>query len=113
MKPESLQKIAEALRSSHHHHLGVTFEPPKPAHAPVAARLEHHDIQSFTSAFDNARELWPGSDLCLVAAHGALGSTNIDDPADTLPPGFLQLLDPEVLLRFPVGDLEDQGDRID
>jgi hypothetical protein len=113
MKPESLQKVAETLRSAHHHHLGITAQPPKPPHAPAAAQLEHHDIQSFTSALDSARAQWPDTDLCLIGAHGALGPTNIDDPADTLPPGFLQFLDPETLLRIPVGDPEDQGDQID
>jgi len=113
MKPESLHKVAETLRSVHHHYLGVTAHPPKPAHAPAAARLERPDIQSFTGALDRARHEWPDSDLCLVGAHGAIGPTNIDDPTDTLPPGFLQLLDPETLLRIPVGDPEDQGDQID
>ena len=113
MNPESLHKVAETLRSAHHHHLGVTAQPPKPAHAPAAARLERRDIQSFTSAMDRARTQWPDSDLCLIGAHGAIGSTNIDNPADTLPFGFLQFLDPETLLRIPVGDPEDQGDQID
>lgn len=113
MKLESLQKVAGTLRSAHHHHLGITAHPPQPPHAPAAAQLEHHDIQSFTSALDNATAHWPDTDLCLIGAHGAIGSTNIDDPADTLPPGFLQFLDPETLLRIPVGDPEDQGDQID
>lgn len=113
MKPESLLKVAETLRSTHHHHLGITAQPPKPRHAPAAARLERPDIQSFTSALDRATEHWPGADLCLIGAHGALGPTNIDDPTDALPYGFLQFLDPETLLRIPVGDPEDQGDQID
>jgi hypothetical protein len=113
MKPESLQKVAETLRAAHHHHLGVTAHPPKPAHAPAAARLERPDIQSFTSAMDRARTQWPDSDLCLIGAQGALGATNIDDPSDALPPSFLQFLDPETLLHIPVGDPEDQGDQID
>ena len=113
MKPESLPKIAEVLRKAHHHYLGVTSHPPKPPNAPAAAQLQNSDIQSFTHALDNAKLQWPGSDLCLVGAHGAVGPTNIDDPTDTLPPGFLQFLDPETLLRVPVGDPEDQGDQID
>jgi hypothetical protein len=113
MKPESLHKVAQTLRAAHHHHLGVTAQPPKPPNAPPAARLEHADLQSFTSAMDRARAQWPDSDLCLIGSHGAVGLTNIDDPSDTLPPGFLQFLDPETLLRIPVGDPEDQGDQID
>jgi hypothetical protein len=113
MKPESLHKVAETLRAAHHHHLGITANPLKPPHAPAAARLEHHDIQSFTGALDRARAQWPDTGLCLIGAHGAIGPTNIDDPTDTLAPGFLQFLDPEVLLRIPVGDPEDQGDQID
>ena len=115
MKPEELQRIAAALQKSHHQHLGITRRPPKPPHAPPAARLERPDILSFGNALDNARAQWPDSDLCLIGAHGALGQTNIDDPSDTLPPGFLQLLDPDVLLPIPVpvGDPEDQGDQID
>ncbi len=113
MKPESLQKVAETLRSAPHHHLGITTNPPKPPHAPAAARLERRDIQSFTGALDRATAQWPSSDLCLIGAHGAIGPTNIDDPTDTLPPGFLQFLDPEILLSIPVGDPEDQGDQID
>lgn len=113
MKPEGLQKIAETLRTAHHHHLGITADPPKPPHAPITARLERPDIYSFSSALDNAQAQWPGSGLCLIGAHGALAPTNIDDPTDTLPAGFLQFLDPEVLLRIPVGDPQDQGDQID
>jgi hypothetical protein len=113
MKPESLQKVAETLRKAHHHYLGVTAYPPKPPNAPAAAHLQNSDIQSFTRAMDSAKEQWPGSDLCLVGAHGAVGSTNIDDPTDTLPPGFLQFLDAETLVRIPVGDPEDEGDQID
>ena len=114
MKPELLHQVAGILHTSHHHHLGVTAHPPKPANAPAAARLDRPDIQSFGSAFDRARTQWPGSELCLVGSHGAVGPTNVDDPSDTLPAGFLQFLDPELLLRLPVGDPEDdQGDRID
>jgi hypothetical protein len=113
MKPESLHKVAEALRAAHHHHLGITAHPPKPPHATAAARLERPDIQSFTNALDRATAQWPGADLCLVGSHGAIGPTNIDDPTDALPSGFLQFLDPETLLRIPVGDPEDQGDQID
>jgi hypothetical protein len=113
MKPESLHKVAETLRAAHHHHLGVTSYPLKPAHAPAAARLERPDIQSFTGAMDRAAAQWPGADLCLIGAHGCIGPTNIDDPSDTLPGGFLQFLDPETLLRIPVGDPEDEGDQID
>jgi hypothetical protein len=113
MKPESLPKVAETLRSAHHHHLGITAQPVKPRHAPAAALLVRPDIQSFTNALDNATAQWPNTDLCLIGAHGALAPTNIDDPTDTLPTGFLQFLDPEVLLRLPVGDPEDQGDQID
>ncbi len=113
MKPESLHKVAETLRAAHHHHLGVTAHPPKPPHAAAAARLEHPDIQSFTLALDRAQAQWPRTDLCLIGSQGAIGPTNIDDPTDTLPPGFLQFLDPETLLRIPVGDPEDQGDQVD
>lgn len=84
-----------------------------PPNAPPAARVERRDIQSFASALDRARAQWPASDLCLVGAHGAIGPTNIDDPSDTLPTGFLQFLDPDMLLHIPVGDPEDQGDQID
>jgi hypothetical protein len=112
MNPESLQKVAQALRSSHHHHLGISAQPPRPAHAPTAARLERHDIQSFTSALDNASAQWPDCDLCLIGAHGALAPTNIDDPGDTLPAGFLRFLDPETLLQIPAGDPQEQGDQI-
>jgi hypothetical protein len=113
MKPEALHKIAETIQHSHHQHLGITPRPLKPAHAPTVARLERPDILSFTKALDTARDEWPGHELCLVGAHGALAPTNIDDPTDTLPPGFLQLLDADVLVRIPVGDLEDQDDQID
>jgi hypothetical protein len=113
MKAESLHKVAETLRTSHHQHLGITAQPPRPAHAPSAVRLERPDIQSFTNAMDRARAQWPSSDLCLIGSHGAIGPTNLDDPLDTLPDGFLQFLDPETLLRIPVGDPEDQGDQID
>ena len=110
MKPELLHKIAEALRSAHHHHLGITAEPPHPPHATPAARLERPDIQSFTSAMDVAGSQWPDSNLCLIGSHGAIGPTNIDDPSDALPAGFLRFLDPETLLRIPVGDPEDDDD---
>lgn len=113
MKPEALHQIAEALQKSHHQHLGITCQPPKPAHAPAAARLERPDIISFTNALENAYQQWPDSDLCLIASHGALAPTNVDDPTDTLPPGFLQFFDPEVLLRIPIGDPQDQADQID
>ncbi|HTW66738.1 MAG TPA: hypothetical protein VME17_19095 [Bryobacteraceae bacterium] len=113
MKPEKLHQAAEALQKSHHQHLGITAHPPQPPHAPPAARLDGPDILSFTKALDRAREQWPDSDLCLIGAQGALGETNIDDPTDTMPPGFLQFLDPEVLMRVPVGDPEDEGDQID
>lgn len=113
MKPESVKKLAETLQTAHHHHLGITPYPPMPPHAPIASRLERHDLQSFTGAMDRAKAQWPDTHLCLLGAHGALGSTNIDDPSDTLAPGFLQFLDPEVLLRIPVGDPEDQADQID
>jgi len=113
MQPESLQKAAEAVRSAHHSNLGITADPPRPAHAPPAVRLEHNDIQSFTGALDSATEQWPDSDLCLIGAYGALAGTNIDNPSDTLPDGFLRFLDPEVLLRIPVGDPQDEGDQID
>jgi hypothetical protein len=113
MKPEELHKVAEALQKSHHQHLGITRDPPKPPHSPAAARLERPDILSFTNAMDNARTQWPDSDLCLIGAQGALGGTNIDDPYDTLPAGYLHFLDPEMLIRIPVGDPEDQGDQID
>jgi hypothetical protein len=113
MKPEALHKIAETLQKSHHQHLGITRQPPKPPHAPPASRLERHDLLAFTNALDNARDQWPDSDLCLIGADGALASTNIDDPTDTLPPGFLQFLDPEMLMRIPIGDPEDQEDQID
>jgi len=113
MKPESLHQVAETLRSAHHHHLGVTANPPTPPHAAPAARLERPDIHAFSNALDRARSQWPDADLCLIGSHGAIGPTNIDDPTDTLPPGFLQFLDPETLLRIPVGDPEDQGDQID
>jgi hypothetical protein len=112
MKPESLPKVAEILRASRHHHLGITANPPKPPHAPTAARLDHPDIQSFTRALDRARGQWPTNELCLIGAHGAIGPTNIDDPTDTLPEGFLQFLDPEPLLHIPVGDPEDEDDQI-
>jgi len=113
MKPEMLHQVAETLRVSHHNHLGVTAYPPKPPNAPIAARLERSDIPAFTTAMDRARGEWPGSELCLIGAHGAVGTTNIDDPSDSLPPGFLQFLDAEPLLRIPVGDPEDQADQID
>jgi hypothetical protein len=113
MKPDSLHKVAETLRSAHHHYLGVTAHPPKPPNATAAARLQRPDIQSFTTAMDRARAQWPDTDLCLIGSHGAIGPTNIDDPSDTLPPGFLQFLDPEMLLHIPVGDPEDEGDQID
>ena len=113
MNPELLPQVAETLRHAHHHHLGITARPPRPANAPPAARLERPDIHAFSSAMDRAKAQWPASDLCLIGSYGAVGPTNIDDPTDTLPDGFLQFLDPEVLLHIPVGDPEDQGDQID
>ena len=113
MKPDALHKIAETLQKSHHQHLGITAQPPKPPHAPAARRLERPDLLSFTSALDSAREQWPDSDLCLIGADGALASTNVDDPSDTLPPDFLQFLDPEMLMNIPIGDPEDEDDQID
>jgi hypothetical protein len=113
MKPEALQKIARTLQKSHHQHLGITRQPPKPPHAPPAARLERPDLLAFSNALDNACAQWPDSDLCLIGADGALAPTNIDDPTDTLPAGFLQFLDPEMLMPLPIGDPEDQGDQID
>jgi hypothetical protein len=107
MTSQALHKIAGALQNSHHQHLGITPQPLKPPHAPPAARLERHDLLSFTHALDNAREQWPGSDLCLIGADGALAPTNIDDPSDTLPPGFLQFLDPEMLMNIPNDAPED------
>ena len=106
MKPEALPKIAEAIHGAHHQHLGISTHPPRPSHAPTAARLEHRDINSFTDALDRAREQWPDTALSLIGAHGAVGTTNIDDPTETLPPGFLRFLDAEVLLPFPIDDPE-------
>jgi hypothetical protein len=113
MKPDALHKIAEILQKSHHQHLGITAQPPKPPHAPAARRLERPDLLSFTSALDSAREQWPDNDLCLIGADGALAPTNVDDPSDTLSPGFLQFLDPEMLMNIPIGDPEDEDDQID
>ena len=101
-----LQQIAQAITAAHHQHLGITVCPPSPPHAAPAVRLEHRDLSSFTAALDRAREQWPDAPLSLIAAHGVLGTTNIDDPADTLPPGFVQFLDPEELLPFPIDDPE-------
>jgi len=106
MTPEALPKIAEAIRSAHHQHLGIAAYPPRPPHGPMAVRLERHDLISFTNALDRAREQWPDTALSLIGAHGAIGTTNIDDSTDTLPPGFLCFLDPEVLLPFPIDDPE-------
>ena len=106
MTPDALPKIAEAIRSAHHQHLGIAVHPPRPPHAPIAARLEHRDLNSFTNALDSAREQWPDTALSLIGAHGALGATNIDDASDSLPLGFLRFLDPEVLLPFPIDDPE-------
>ncbi len=113
MNPQLLPQVAETLRNAHHHHLGITARPPRPANAPPAVRLERPDIHAFSRAMDRAKAQWPASDLCLIGSYGAVGPTNIDDPTDTLPDGFLQFLDPEVLLHIPVGDPEDQGDQID
>src|ERR1700676_4393882 len=106
MKTEALPKIAEAIVNAHHQHLGIATHPPRPAHAPTAAHLEHRDLNSFTDALDRARDQWPDTPLSLIGAHGAVGTTNIDDPSDTLPSGFLCFLDPEVLLPFPIDDPE-------
>jgi hypothetical protein len=113
MTPDTLPKVAQAIRGAHHQHLGITAHPPRPAHAPTAVRLEHRDLISFTDALDRAREQWPDTALSLIGSHGALGTTNIDDPTETLPPGFLCFLDPEVLLPFPIDDpeAEDQVNR--
>jgi len=113
MKPDALHKIAETLQKSHHQHLCITAQPPKPPHAPAARRLERPDLLSFTNALDSARGQWPDSDLCLIGADGALAPTNIDDPSDTLAPGFLQFLDPEMLMNIPIGDPEDEDEQID
>ena len=106
MTPDAIPKIAEAIRSAPHQHLGIAVHPPRPPHAPIAACLEHRDLNSFTNALDSAREQWPDTALSLIGAHGALGVTNIDDASDTLPLGFLRFLDPEVLLPFPIDDPE-------
>ena len=106
MKPESLHKVAETMRSVHHHHLGVTAYPPKPPNAAAAARLERPDIQAFTIALDRARAQWPHTDLCLIGAHGAIGSTNIDDPTDTLPPAFSNSWIPKRCCAFPLATLK-------
>ncbi len=106
MKPEALPQIAEAIHGAHHQHLGISRHPPRPVHAPAAARMSHRDLNSFTDALDRAREQWPDSALALVGAHGAVGTTNVDDPNETLPPGFLHFLDAEVLLPFPIDDPE-------
>ena len=106
MTPETLPKIAEAIRSAHHQHLGIAVHPPRPPHAPTAVRLEHRDLNSFATALDRAHEQWPDTALSLIGAHGAVGTTNIDDSSDSLPPGFLCFLDPEILLPFPIDDPE-------
>jgi len=106
MKPEALPKIAEAIRGAHHQHLGICAHPPRPVHAPTAACLERRDLNSFTDALDRAREQWPDTALSLIGSHGAVGTTNIEYPAETLPPGFLHFLDAEVLLPFPIDDPE-------
>jgi hypothetical protein len=104
MDPELLHKIAQVLRSAPHQHLGITSNPPRPANSPSTVRLERRDLNSFASALDRARMEWPDTPLTLVGAHGAVGATNIDDPSDALPPGFLQFLDPEMLVSLPVDD---------
>jgi hypothetical protein len=106
MTPETLPQIAEAIRGTHHQHLGIAAHPPRPVHAPAAAALERRDLKSFADALERAQELWPETALCLIGSHGAVGTTNIDDPIETLPPGFLCFLDPEVLLPFPIDDPE-------
>lgn len=106
MAPDTLQKIAQVVHTAPHQHLGITTNPPKPAHSPAVARLERHDLNAFTAALDNAQEQWPNCPLALVGAHGSVGGTNIDDPLDTLPPGFLQFLDPDVLLPLSAEEIE-------
>jgi hypothetical protein len=64
-------------------------------------------LNSFAAALDRARVEWPDTPLALIGAHGAVGATNVEDPSDTLPPGFLQFLDPEVLLSLPVDSADD------
>ncbi len=105
MDTETLQKVAQTINGAAHQHLGITTNPPKPAHSPAVAHMPRHDLNAFASALDNAREQWPGCPLALVGAHGSLGTTNVDDPADTLPAGFLQFLDPDVLLPLPAEEL--------
>ena len=104
MDPEILQKIAQVLRNAPHQHLGITSNPARPANSPATVRLERRDLNSFGAAIDRARRAWPQTPLSLVGAHGAVGATNVEEPGDSLPPGFLQFLDPEVLLALPVDD---------
>jgi hypothetical protein len=104
MDPDTLRKIALALRGAPHQHLGITTNPPKPANSPSVLRLGRRDLNSFAAALDRARTEWPDTPLVLVGAHGAVGATNVEDPSDTLPPGFLQFLDPEMLLPLPVDE---------
>ena len=106
MDPETLKKIAQAISSAPHPHLGITVNPPKPTHSPAVAYLARHDLNAFSAALDNAREQWPDCPLALVGAHGSLGGANVDDPTDALPPGFLQFLDPDVLVPLPAEELE-------
>jgi hypothetical protein len=68
--------------------------------------MERNDLIAFSSALDNAREQWPDCSLALVGSHGSLGGTNVDDPRDALPAGFLQFLDPDVLLPLPAEEPE-------
>ncbi len=106
MDPETLKKIAQAISSATHPHLGITANQPKPLHSPAVAHLARPDLNAFSAALDNAREQCPDCPLALVGAHGSLGGANVDDPTDTLPPGFLQFLDPDVLVPLPAEELE-------
>jgi hypothetical protein len=107
MDPEILRQIAHALRGAPHQHLGITTNPPKPANSPSTLRLGRRDLNGFVAALDRARGEWPDTPLCLVGAHGAVGATNVEDPSDALPPGFLQFLDPELLVSLPADEPAD------
>jgi len=109
MDPEILHKIAHVLRNAPHQHLGITTNPPLPANSPSTLRLGRRDLNSFAAALDRARLEWPDTPLTLVGAHGAVGATNVEDPSDSLPPGFLQFLDPEMLLSLPSDDPDAAG----
>ena len=104
----TFQQIAEAVRASQHQHLGISTHPPSPPHAPAAARLQHKDLNSLTTALDSARAYWPNTPLSLIGAHGVPGTTNIDDPTDTLPPGFAQVPQSGSFVSFPIDDTEAQ-----